>query len=198
MSNDTTNKVVFITGAARRIGAAIVSHLHESGLSDTETYQSEVNLMSPAWIKSLSSSLSRGVILLIDYGFPRHEYYHPQRNQGTLMCHYRHHSHSDPLTLTGLQDITTHVDFTQIAEAATNNGLHVNGFTNQATFLLSCGITDFAMESSSEVEQIKVSQQIQKLTMPHEMGELFKVIALTKEFDTPMMGFTMQNLLDRL
>jgi SAM-dependent MidA family methyltransferase len=85
---------------------------------------------------SLSQSFAQGVMLFIDYGFPRHEYYHPSRSMGTLMCHYRHHAHSDPLVYIGLQDITAHVDFTALGYAAINNSLHVGGFTNQGAFLL--------------------------------------------------------------
>jgi len=95
-------------------------------------YRSEINLQAEAWIASAANSLSRGILLLIDYGFPREEYYHPQRSTGTLMCHYRHRAHTDPLVLVGLQDITAHVDFTAMAESAVEKGLDVLGYTSQA------------------------------------------------------------------
>ncbi len=99
-------------------------------------YNSELNPAVDGWIAMLAEELEQGVVLLIDYGFPRHEYYHPQRTAGTLMCHYRHHSHSNPLMLVGIQDITAHVDFTAVAEAAIAAKLDVLGFTTQANFLL--------------------------------------------------------------
>lgn len=164
-------------------------------------YDSEINFMLAGWVKSLSQCLSKGLILLIDYGFPQHEYYHPDRSMGTLMCHYRHRAHFDPLILVGLQDITAHVDFTAVADAAITNGLCVAGFTTQAAFLLSCGLLDLAATNTpfDAMTQLKFSQQVQKLTAPHEMGELFKVIALTKELeDFSLVGFLLQDQRYRL
>lgn len=158
-----------------------------------DTYDSEINLLLPGWMKSVSECLERGLVLLIDYGFPRHEYYHPDRSMGTLMCHYQHRSHMDPLILPGLQDITAHVDFTAVAEAAVDCGLQVAGFTNQAGFLLGCGLVELAQGEVVEdaLTQIKTSQEIQKLTSPAEMGELFKVIALTRDLGKiGLMGFS--------
>lgn len=161
-------------------------------------YDSEINSLLSPWIASVSDCLTQGLVLLIDYGFPRAEYYHPDRSMGTLMCHYRHFAHTDPLILTGLQDITAHVDFTAVAEAAAENQLKVAGFTSQAAFLLSCGLLDL-VQSSSTLEQIKLSQQIQKLTSPNEMGELFKVMALTKGLDeVNLQGFALQDQRHRL
>ncbi len=161
-------------------------------------FTSEINLSLNSWIGSLSSSLAKGVMLFIDYGFPRHEYYHPSRSMGTLMCHYRHHAHADPLVYIGLQDITTHVDFTALGYAAINNSLHVSGFTNQAAFLLANGLLSLAEEMNTSQQQILISQQIQQLTQPHEMGELFKVMALTKQFDEPLQGFALRDQRHRL
>ncbi|MBX9660308.1 MAG: SAM-dependent methyltransferase, partial [Nitrospiraceae bacterium] len=127
--------------------------------------------------------------------FPRHEYYHPQREQGTLMCHYRHHAHGDPFWLPGLNDITAHVDFTAIAEAGFDAGLEVAGYLSQAAFLINCGLTDVlaqatpaAMESG-DVEYLRQSRAVEKLINPAEMGELFKVIAFSKDLSTPLLGF---------
>lgn len=155
-------------------------------------YESEINLLLPTWLKSLSECLQHGLILLIDYGFPRHEYYHSDRTMGTLMCHYRHRAHTDPLLWLGLQDITAHVDFTLVAESAVAADLHVAGFTTQAAFLLNCGLLNLTTEEMlGDIKQrLLINQQIQKLTSPAEMGELVKVIALTRRIDeTNLIGF---------
>jgi len=157
-------------------------------------YQSEANLIQPAWIATLADCLTKGVILLIDYGYSRHEYYHPERSQGTLMCFYQHHHHADPFVLVGLQDITAHVDFTHIAESADIAGLTVSGFTTQAAFLLSNGLLDIADESTlTEVEKYKQNQEIKILTMPGQMGEIVKVMGLTKNLDISLLGFSLQD-----
>lgn len=154
-------------------------------------YVSEMNPALSGWIHSLSEILSVGVIMLIDYGFPRREYYHPQRHQGTLMCHYQHRAHGDPLILVGLQDITAHVDFSAVAQAATTAGLQVAGYTTQAHFLLSCGLPELLSHHYSKdfKTYLQVAQQVKTLTLPSEMGELFKVMALTRNFDHPLQGF---------
>ncbi len=161
-------------------------------------YESEINLQLPSWIRSLSNCLQRGLILLMDYGFPRHEYYHPDRRQGTVMCHYRHRAHADPLVLTGLQDITAHVDFTCVAEAAKQSDLDVVGFTHQAAFLLNCGLIDLAPPAEDVVIAFRTAQEIKRLTLPSEMGELFKMIALVRGIDMPLIGFSDFNQVERL
>ena len=153
-------------------------------------YVSELNLALPAWIQSLSDILAAGLVLLIDYGFPSREYYHPQRNQGTLMCHYQHYAHDNPLILIGLQDITAHVNFTAVAEAADAAGLHVSGYTNQGNFLLSCGLTELLSGFDDSKNYLQQTQAVKKLIMPYEMGELFKVMALSRNLDMPLLGFT--------
>ena len=107
-------------------------------------YRTEINLRAGAWMRSISGVLKQGVMLLIDYGYPRHEYYHPQRNMGTLLCHYRHRSHEDPFFYPGLQDITASVDFSALAQAAPEHGLRLAGYTSQAHFLIGCGLADIA------------------------------------------------------
>ncbi|VEB32482.1 Uncharacterized ACR, COG1565 [Legionella sainthelensi] len=156
-------------------------------------YLSEVNLFIDDWILNNYRMLKQGVVFLIDYGFPRREYYHPDRNQGTLMCHYQHHSHSNPLLHLGEQDITAHVDFTHVAEAGQQAGFHVAGYTNQASFLLANGLLSFVHSSTSELEQMRAKQAIKQLTQPSEMGELFKVIALSKEMDVAFHGFQLND-----
>jgi len=179
---------------------ALQKQLPEEALAQFKTlpegYQSEVNLTANGWVDAIAGMMETGVVLLIDYGFPRHEYYHPQRNRGTLMCHYRHRAHDDPFVYPGLQDITAHVDFTAIAEAAVSAGLDVRGYNSQGFFLLGCGITELAQshEELDQKQQVLQAQQIRTLTMPTEMGEKFKVIALSRNFDNPLRGFAMQDL----
>lgn len=157
-----------------------------------ENYVSEINPFLGAWISSVSDIIEKGAMLLIDYGFPRHEYYHPQRNQGTLLCHYRHRVHDNPLILVGLQDISAHVDFTTIAESAEQNHLEIAGYTNQANFLLDCGLTTLLSEYDSQntKQYIALTQGIKKLILPTEMGEFFKVISLTRGLSIDFIGFS--------
>lgn len=155
-------------------------------------YITEINLAARAFVATLGASLERGVALFIDYGFAAREYYHPQRSSGTLMCHYRHHAHDDPLCLVGLQDITAHIDFSAFAAAATAAGLDVLGYANQAQFLINCGITEVLAETPADdaAVYLPLAAQAQKLLSPAEMGELFKVIAVGRECSVPLMGFT--------
>ena len=143
-------------------------------------------------IISLASMLKHGAILMIDYGFSATEYYHPQRNEGTLMCHYQHYAHCNPLIYAGLQDITAHVNFTEIAEAGFSQGFGVAGYTSQAQFLINCGITELLNQISPDdfSAYLPAVAAVQKLVSPAEMGDLFKVIALTKEINEALTGFT--------
>jgi SAM-dependent MidA family methyltransferase len=154
-------------------------------------YFSEIGLAASAWTASWADILGRGALLLIDYGFPRCEFYHPQRSEGTLMCHYRHHAHPDPFYLPGLQDVTVHVDFTAIAEAGTEAGLDFLGYTTQAVFLFNCGLTEVLSRTPSDDMRryLPLANAVQKLISPAEMGELFKVIALGRGIDQPLLGF---------
>jgi SAM-dependent MidA family methyltransferase len=154
-------------------------------------YRSEIQFVAQGFIRSLAGALARGVALFIDYGFPRHEYYHPQRTGGTLMCHYRHRAHDDPFFLPGLQDMTSHLDFSAIARAARDSGLDVAGYTGQAQFLVNCGITALLAETpaSDAATYAPLAAQAQKLLSPAEMGELFKVIAFGKGVSLPLRGF---------
>ena len=154
-------------------------------------YVSEINLAAQSLVASLASSLERGVILFVDYGFPRREYYHPQRSMGTLMCHYRHRAHGDPFYLPGLQDITAHVDFTAVNDAATDAGLACLGYATQAQFLIDCGITEVLARVSPDdpARYLPLASSAQTLLSPSEMGELFKVIAFGKGVDRTLRGF---------
>jgi len=162
----------------------------------TENYLSEVSLAARTLITSLCERLQQGVLLFIDYGFGAGEYYHPQRSEGTLMCHYRHYAHDDPFFWPGLQDITAHVDFTAAAESAIDSGAELLGYTTQAHFLINCAITDFLAECDPENlhAYLPLSTQLQKLTSPAEMGELFKVIALGKNIEQALRGFARGDL----
>jgi SAM-dependent MidA family methyltransferase len=171
-----------------------------ASLSLPEGYESEIGFAAEAWMRSIADVVAEGVVLLVDYGFPRAEFYHPQRMQGTLMCHYRHRAHADPFIFAGLQDITAHVDFTAVAEAGRDAGLALLGYGSQAMFLLGCGLDEVAGRAASldARAQLTLSNEIKKLTLPHEMGELFKVIALGRGIDTPLLGFRLQNRSNRL
>ncbi len=154
-------------------------------------YHTEIQLQACAFVRSLADAMARGVMLLIDYGFPQHEYYHAERSAGTLMCHYRHRAHADPFFLPGLQDITSHVDFSAVARAGREAGLELLGYTGQAQFLINCGITDILLRTPPEDAAAYLPQAaaVQPLLSPSEMGELFKVIALGRDYAAPLIGF---------
>ena len=155
-------------------------------------YMSEIGLEARAWMRTLAQTLEKGAVFVIDYGFPRHEYYHPQRATGTVMCHHRHQAHGDPFARAGEEDITAHVDFTALAEAAHAGGAEILGYTSQAQFLVNCGITDVLGEANAEnaLHYAPIAAQAQKLLSPAEMGELFKVLAVGKSLTTPLLGFS--------
>ena len=163
-------------------------------------YCSEFNPAIAGWLESISAVLRSGMVLLIDYGYTAYEYYHEERRQGTLMCHYRHRAHSDPLWYPGLQDITSFVDFSNVAYSAQAAGFDVSGYTSQALFLMATGLGELhqSLVTDDPKQQIVLAQQIKTLTLPSEMGERFKVMALTKENDEPLRGFAMSDLRDRL
>ncbi len=154
-------------------------------------FESEVGLAARAWVAEWGRRLERGALLLLDYGLPRHELYHPLRNRGTLRCHYRQRLHEDPFWWPGLSDITTHVDFTAVAEAGFEAGLDVLGYTNQATFLINCGIGDLlvARQEAGGKQALRASGAVQMLLAPREMGEIFKAVALGKGIAIPLLGF---------
>ncbi|KTD17792.1 class I SAM-dependent methyltransferase [Legionella jordanis] len=170
----------------------LLTYLKQALPATFKPYLSEANLFIENWIKQCYDMLSQGVMLILDYGFPRHEYYHPDRNSGTLMCHYRHHSHSNPFIHVGEQDITAHVDFTHVAEAAHDAGFRIAGYSSQASFLLSNGLLSL-LEQRSDLEPVRASQAAKKLLQPSEMGELFKVLALAKQVELPLLGFQLQD-----
>jgi SAM-dependent MidA family methyltransferase len=163
-------------------------------------YRSELCPLLEPWIAALGACLRRGAALIIDYGLGRREYYHPQRVDGTLRCHFRHRVHADPLLHPGLQDISAWVDFTRMAEAGAAAGLALAGYCTQAAFLLATGIEsdlaagDGAGSDRSAAQRARLASQARQLLLPGEMGETFKVMALTRGLDAPLCGFVHQDL----
>lgn len=166
---------------------------------EEKAYQSEVCRRLPDWLSKLSLSLQQGLILIIDYGFPAQEYYHPDRANGTLMCYYQHRAHADPLSLVGLQDITASIDFTCLAQAALQAGLKVAGFTSQAAFLLNNDLLPLTEKCYDETSSMDINRQVHLLTSPSEMGELIKVMGLTRNCEFfPLNGFKLYDKRNRL
>lgn len=163
-------------------------------------YESELSLWFGPWLQGLADCLTEGVALLIDYGYPRRERYHPQRRTGTLQCHYRHRVHDNPFLYVGLQDITAFVDFTAVAEQAHAAGFEVAGFTTQAQFLIGAGLTELLAQSdpSDMRAHLERMRQAKVLTLPGEMGERFKVMALRRGATAPLAGFSGLDLRGRL
>jgi SAM-dependent MidA family methyltransferase len=158
-------------------------------LNPGSDYLSEINLAAPAWLSSLALSLQRGVILCLDYGFPQAEYYHPQRDSGTLRVHYRHHSLDDPFFLPGLCDLTAHVDFSALARAGAEAGLDLLGYSSQANYLINAGLLDLMLQMDpNSSAYLRAAASVQKLLQPSEMGEIFKVIVFGKGIDAVLPG----------
>jgi SAM-dependent MidA family methyltransferase len=207
-------RFVVRAGRARRLGVALDAHsgaLREVELDEPATgvpglpadldlaalpegYRGECCPTLAPWIATLGAALERGLVLAIDYGLPRSALYHPDRRDGTLLCHFRHRAHGDALRNAGLQDITAWVDFTAVAEAAVDAGLDVAGFSTQAAFLLALGIeADVARETDTARHAARAGEA-RRLLMPNEMGEIFKAIALARDLDAPLSGFALQDL----
>ena len=184
---DDAGLVAVVSGLARDFGWA-------------PGYVSEWDPHLAAWVGSVADRLHRGAVLLVDYGSPRSERYHAQRASGSLMCHYRHRAHDNPLLLPGLQDITSYVDFTTVAEAGTAAGLVLEGFATQAHCLLDCGLDQLlmALEPDGSSRYLAQVQQAKQLLMPGEMGERFKCMALRRGIDGGLPGFRQQDLRGRL
>lgn len=193
---------------SREVDDALARQLEKLPGNLPEGYRTEINTGLAPWLKSLTEVLGEGLMLWLDYGLPRAEYYHPQRFGGTLRCHYRHRAHDDPWRWPGLQDITAWVDFSAVAEAVTEAGLHLIGYTTQAHFLLGGGMDVLAGdalgdpgggESEAQTRQrLDISSQIKRLTLPSEMGEAFKAIGFATDPALTMPGFAMRDLANRL
>ncbi len=152
------------------------------------------------WVRAIAEPLAAGALLFVDYGYSHREYYHPERTDGTLLCHYRHRVHADPLILPGLQDITASVDFTAVADAARAAGLKLAGYTSQNYFLFGCGLMDLLAEvdTADTVRYLEQVRQVKLLTLPGEMGDRFKAIALTRHVEIPLCGFSFRDERGRL
>lgn len=170
----------------------LIEYVKNLNLGDG-VYRSEVNFWISGWLSGMNTCLSKGVILLMDYGFPRREYYHPDRMEGTIMCHQKQKAHSDFLNQPGLCDITAHVDFTHVAEEAHHLLFSILGYTHQAAFLLANGILDELAKIKREQDYQTQAAFLKILLQSQEMGEIFKVIALGKNFQEPLKGFSLQD-----
>ena len=170
------------------LAEAVEGVQNELGIGFPAGYVSEIGPARCAWAASIAERMDRGLLLLMDYGFPRRELYHPDRRDGTLRCHFRHRRHDNPLVLCGLQDITAHVDFTALARGC---GLDVAGFTTQSEFLLACGLLDLLRDvDPASPEFVRLTAQVKRITLPGEMGEAVKVMALTRGIHDPLIGFS--------
>ncbi|MEE8156980.1 MAG: SAM-dependent methyltransferase [Gammaproteobacteria bacterium] len=159
-------------------------------------YESELRPGLAAWVHSIIEPLDAGLALIIDYGLTRAELYSPERSEGTLLCHYRHRAHADPLFHVGLQDITAWVDFTAVAETAVAAGFRIAGYTTQAHFLIGAGLHDMFTDSEAETlkEKLELARQVKLLTLPGEMGERFKVMGLSRNLAGEIDGFAYRDL----
>lgn len=178
----------------------VINIEQETGKVLDEGYASEINLNIQPWLQSVADMLNQGAVYVVDYGYPRAEYYLPERNRGTIMCYSQHRCFDDAMRYPGLQDITAFVDFTSVAEAALCAGLDVQGFTSQANFLLDCGLPELLQKNlgTDERNNLRWIQQMKSLTLPSEMGERFKVMGLTKNLNTTVPGFGLQDMRYRL
>jgi SAM-dependent MidA family methyltransferase len=157
-------------------------------------YCSELCPRAASWLSGVAAALETGALLLFDYGLGRRELYHPQRDRGTLHCHYRHRAHGDPFLHPGLQDITAWVDFTRLAEAACDAGLEVAGYCTQAAFLIGAGIAVELEAATDPLERARRAAQARQLMMPGEMGENFKALALMRGDAACPSAFRVQDL----
>lgn len=176
-----------------------VQALQSRGLAQTPGYASEINLRLRPWLAALAAAVDRGLVLLVDYGYPQPEYYRAERSGGTLMCHARHRAHTDPYRDLGLQDITAHVDFTAVAEHSAAAGLALGGYTTQALFLIGCGLDrELAEACADPARALELGLGARTLVLPSAMGERFQVIALEKGVTGPWCGFSTRDLRVRL
>jgi len=182
-----------------------IKQMESAGLVFDVGYQSEMNFNAEDWLRSLAEKLEQAVFILIDYGYPQHEYYHVERNNGTLTCFYRHRHHDNPFIYPGLQDLTAHINFTAIADCAVKQGLSLEGYTTQSNFLFGAGLAQLAEEAGSDyfenndiAVQMDLANQVKKLTMPYEMGETIKVIGLSKNCNAKIDAFYFKDMRDHL
>lgn len=185
---------------AERPAGATLAALAAARFPEGGDYLSEINRAAEALVEDVGRRIAHGAMVIVDYGFPAAEYYHPQRDRGTLMGHYRHRVHDDPFLWPGLSDVTAHVDFSAVAAAGERAGLAVAGFAAQAPFLMGCGILDAlaAVGAPDSASYLKAAAPVQKLLSPAEMGELFKVLALARSDGIAWPGFALADRRHRL
>ncbi|GAB3741017.1 SAM-dependent methyltransferase [Silanimonas algicola] len=187
VSLDAKGEFIRVDQPADALVRASVRHVERTlGAPLPDGYRSEVLPQLPYWIQAIGGLLKHGAMLFVDYGYPRREFYLPERSDGTLVCHYRHRAHGDPFFLPGLQDITAFVDFTALAEAGTNAGFDFAGYCSQSSFLIANGLPQRIAEAEALVddrERYRRTNEIRKLTMPGEMGERFQVMGFTRDVD---------------
>jgi SAM-dependent MidA family methyltransferase len=178
--------------------APAVRALQAQGLAVEPGFGSEINLRLGPWLAALAASVERGLTILIDYGYPRREYYHADRGGGTLLCHHRHRAHDDPYRHLGLQDITAHVDFTAVSEQGREAGFGVAGYTTQAHFLLGCGLDRMLAEAAAGEDTLRLLAGARQLVLPQGMGERFRVLGLARGVSSQWRGFSVRDLRDGL
>jgi SAM-dependent MidA family methyltransferase len=195
------NELVWTTQPADAELRAAFEHV-QSSLAESLTgpYRSELRPALPAWLAEVGGALAEGLMLFVDYGYPRGEYYLPERRDGTLVCHYRHRAHADPLILVGLQDLTAFVDFTALAEAGHAAGFELAGYCTQSAFLLASGLPAILEQSARAApeQQARLAQQVKRLTLPGEMGERFQVMAFARKLDVDALPFAALDRSERL
>jgi SAM-dependent MidA family methyltransferase len=173
---------------ADALTSGAVRHVERDlGYEFAEGYRSEILPQLPYWIQAVAGSLVTGVMLFVDYGYVRREFYLPERDDGTLMAHYRHYAHNDPLHLPGLNDLTASVDFTALAEAGNSAGFGVAAYLPQAQFLIAAGLQDVFASAQSQMadehETYRLAQQAKRLMLPDQMGERFQAMLLARGLD---------------
>ena len=185
--------------ADKNLTAVLQGILESLSISDAEqSYHTEICLQLHDFVQQIAALVQQGIFFFIDYGYPRAEYYHEQRNMGTLLCHYQNLVHDNPLIWPGLQDISCNVDFTALANAASQSGLELNSYGTQAHFLLASEILTNIDNEISEQEYLRISQQLKQLMLPSEMGERFQVMVFTKHMTLNRDQFTTRDLSHRL
>jgi SAM-dependent MidA family methyltransferase len=168
--------------------SAAVRHVErDTGREFSDGYRSEVLPQLPFWIQAVAGSLTAGVMLFVDYGYVRQEFYLPERSDGTLMAHYRHRAHGDAYILPGLQDLTASVDFTALAEAGNSAGFRVAAYVPQAQFLIASGLQELFEDdfcnAADEATRMTLARQVKRLTLPDEMGERFQAMLFARGLD---------------
>ena len=197
---DSDQEFVFTNIPADESLIAAVHTILENLLdfSVDKSYHTEICMRLPGFIQQMASLVQQGIFFLIDYGYPRSEYYFAQRSMGTLLCHYKNNAHDNPLIWPGLQDISSNVDFTALADAGIQAGLKLNSYSTQAHFLLASNILETIESDASEQELLRKSQQLKHLMLPSEMGERFQVMTFTKNMTLEHDQFTTRDLSHRL